>query len=244
VHKRTLDRKGRYLLREMRHGDYHRLREMNIDLFFAPLRHELGPVGFLQAAMKQQKDPERSNFFMGVADAKTDQLIGSIMVFDKKPLPDGTNAVEIGYFIDPLYQKIHFATDATVDLLGQLKERLNISKVVATVDPSNKPSRKILSRLGFKHVEFISKSKYKADPDTPESYYSDHTLKFRPRIVQEVAIAELFMKAKSVVQPDPALVQQRIIDARRDYNSLALRRDQVGRNLKHYLSHLRTHPAP
>ncbi len=238
VHPRTLDRKGRYVLREMRHGDYSRLRQMNVDLFFAPLRHQFGPVGFLQAALKQQKERNRSAYFMGVADARDDHLIGGIMVFNKKPVGDGTNQVEIGYFIDPSYQRIHFATDATVELLGKLKQQLKISKVMATVDPGNIASRKILDRLGFKHVRTLRASKYKANPDLPESWDEQGKLKQAPRDVKVVGIEALFAAAKQVTQPDPARVTETISAARTEHYQAQVRREQVRLNLQRYLRRL------
>lgn len=220
------DKYKRYKLRELALGDYGDLCEINKNLFFAPLRHG-GPELFLYKALEQQKqahrqielgnacreEDERKEFYIGVADVQSNQLIGCVML-TVTPLPDHVNEAEIAYFIDPDYQRIHFATDATIQLLENFAEKLKISIISATVDPDNTPSKIVLARLGLVDTHVIP-SLYLADPDLLESYDEHGRLQHRSRLHKEVDIETLFARAKDITKPDPLDTELRIGLARK-----------------------------
>lgn len=198
------DRHGRFVIREFNHDDLGRVRELNGDLFFAPLRHIYGPIGFLNAALKQQKQGKsRRDFYLAIADKETSEVIGSIMLYDHDTAANGQ--AEIAYFVDPSYQNINIATDAAVLLILRLSKEIGLGRLVATTHPKNKYSIQLLARLGFKQAGKEFTSKYKGDPDRPESYNDEGRLEFAPRIPHIVDYGHFLdqvQKGKIVTKPE------------------------------------------
>ena len=201
------DAHSRFYLRELEVGDANRLVELNQDIFFAPLRHIYGPIGFLNAAIKQQRaGRDRKDYFLGVVDKQSNELIGSVMFFDVKNV-DAQLQAEIAYFIDPSYQNMKVATDATIKAISRLGSSLGIKALTATVHPGNKYSRQLLARLGFKQIGTEYISKYKEDPSRPESFDNEKALKFAPRVKYVVDYVH-FLQQRSKVRTEPADVEK------------------------------------
>jgi len=210
---------GRFIIREFMVEDHSRLREINGDLFFAPLRHLYGPLGFLNAARKQQKQGSaRRDFYLAIADKVTGELIGSVMLYDYKK---ETGQAEIAYFVDPTYQNIQIATDAAVRMLLRLGKHFEINSLKATTHPDNKYSRQLLARLGFRTVgaEFVSR--YKADPADKNNYTKDG-LKFDLR-QEHVADYARFLSRWPTIESKPDKMEK-MAEARERRESLKQQR--------------------
>lgn len=193
-----LDGHARFSIREFEANDCARLCELNGDIFFAPLRHLYGPVGFLNAALAQQKKgKERKDYFLAVVDNQSRELVGSVMLFD---IDKNTGQAEIAYFVDPCYQNIKIATDATVQTISRLGASLGIKSLVATVHPANSFSRKLLARLGFKQIGAAFISKYKENPADPRNYDEDGRLKQAPRMKFAVTYHHFTKQREKVVR--------------------------------------------
>jgi ribosomal-protein-alanine N-acetyltransferase len=66
--------------------------------------------------------------------------------------PDDAGQVEIGYHVEPGFRRRGFATEAVRALLDWAVEERGITRFRASISPSNKPSRAIVSRLGFRET--------------------------------------------------------------------------------------------
>lgn len=92
-------------------------------------------------------------FQLGIVLKKEKRLIGDIGLHF---LPDGEQ-VEIGYTVDPDYQGYGYATEAVLEILKYLFEELNKHRVLASVDPMNEKSIRLLERLGFRKEAHFKK---------------------------------------------------------------------------------------
>jgi Acetyltransferase (GNAT) domain len=215
---------GRFIIREFNWEDAPRVRELNEDVFFAPLRHIYGPYGLVQAALRQQRQgKERSNYFLAIADTQTKEVIGSVMLFDFK-------------------KNKRIATDASVRMLNRLGLALGIKNLVATVHPENKFSRRILAKLGFKESSKVFTSKYKEDPSKPESYevikvnegkkseQSHRILKYAPRLRHAVTFSHFSQQQDKIVTTDSDI--RKIEEARIERARIKEARRKVSADLK------------
>ncbi len=66
--------------------------------------------------------------------------------------PDQRGVVEIGYGIAPAFRGDGIATEATVALTGLALADPAVRAVVATTDPGNRPSMRVLEKAGFRRT--------------------------------------------------------------------------------------------
>jgi RimJ/RimL family protein N-acetyltransferase len=219
VHPPIQDVHGRFIIREFRATDLDRLREMNGDLFFAPLRHKYGPIVYLNNALRQRtQGKSRKGYTLAIEDTQTRELIGSVMLYDFKSEPRKGGAslrqAEVAYFVDPTYQNINIGTDASIRMLFHLGNALGLDQMVASAHPSNEPSRRLLATLGFKKVGHEAASQYKEDPAKSESYERDEKghyakdakgdfmLKHAPRDLFAVTFDHFLQQKDKIVTPE------------------------------------------
>ena len=86
---------------------------------------------------------------MGKA-GKESVLIGS-GGFKDRPQPDGT--VEVGYSVLPQHQGYGYASEAVGGLLCWVFAHGEIARVIAETLPENRPSIRVLGKLGFDFAE-------------------------------------------------------------------------------------------
>lgn len=91
-------------------------------------------------------DVEDTWFQLGIHLKEEKKLIGDLGLHF---LPDGCQ-VEIGYTLDPCYQKKGYAAEAMHEILKYLFEKLQKHRVTASVDPLNENSIRLLEKLGFR----------------------------------------------------------------------------------------------
>ena len=86
-------------------------------------------------------------FQFGIYQRGTRVLVGDVgMHF----LPPDNRQTEIGFSISPNYQRKAYATEAVQALLGYLFENLKKHQVIASVDPSNFGSIKLVEKVGMR----------------------------------------------------------------------------------------------
>jgi ribosomal-protein-alanine N-acetyltransferase len=85
-------------------------------------------------------------WIVGVAGSPEATLVGSGGFVG--PPGDG-GKVEVGYSVLPESQGQGYATEALVALLGWAFDHLQVLSVVAETEPDNRPSLRILEKLGF-----------------------------------------------------------------------------------------------
>ena len=91
---------------------------------------------------------ERSGFGMWIAEvAATGQVIGHAGI----QRLDGTDDVELGYYLGRAAWGQGYATEAARACLAYGFETAGLPRIVATVRLENAASRHVLSKLGFRH---------------------------------------------------------------------------------------------
>jgi len=73
-------------------------------------------------------------------------------------LPDDPFQVELGITIDQAYQGNGYATEAMKEVITFLFSQLNKHRIIASIDPRNSQSIKLVERLGFRKEAHFKKS--------------------------------------------------------------------------------------
>lgn len=74
-------------------------------------------------------------------------IVGSVCF---KGPPDETGSVEIGYEVYGAYENLGYASEATNALVRWALDFGTVHKIVASVEPDNAPSKRVLTKLGMK----------------------------------------------------------------------------------------------
>lgn len=87
----------------------------------------------------------------------TDELIGDIGIHF---LDDESKnrQVEIGYMLNKAFHGNGYATEAVKELINYLFDTMNKHRIIASVDPGNTPSIKLLERIGFRKEAHFKQS--------------------------------------------------------------------------------------
>jgi RimJ/RimL family protein N-acetyltransferase len=94
-------------------------------------------------------------FQLGVYLQATQELIGDLGIHF---LPVENRQVEIGFTIGPAHQHKGYATEAVSHLLDYVLGRLGKHRVIASVDPANAGSIRLLERIGMRKEAHFRKS--------------------------------------------------------------------------------------
>ena len=101
--------------------------------------------------VKEQMDSEPGKpdtwFQIAIELKDTGYLIGDLAIHT---LPQDINQVEIGFALSPIYQNIGFGIEVVRALLGYIFNVLNKHRVIAITDVRNKPSIKLLEKVGMR----------------------------------------------------------------------------------------------
>jgi len=92
---------------------------------------------------------------LGICLKATNELIGDVGIHF---LPLDNWQVEIGFTISPKHQGKGFATEAVKQLLNYLFANLGKHRVIASVDPANTASIRLLERIGMRKEGHFLKS--------------------------------------------------------------------------------------
>lgn len=115
----------------------------------------------------QEKKLERASnldvFCWTIELKTTHEIIGQISVHERS-LEDTTctdNSIRgIGWYLDPSFQKVGYATEAALEILKYMFLEVEIDKIVTASAINNPSSWKLMEYLGFKKLKETSKIKY------------------------------------------------------------------------------------
>ena len=121
---------------------------------------------------------EQMNFDPGIPDTwfqiavelkDGGKLIGDLAIHT---LPQDSNQIEIGFTLNPLYQKKGFGIEAVRCLLGYLFTVLNIHRVVAISDVRNSSSIRLIEKIGMRKERYFIKSAWNKGEYTDEYLFA------------------------------------------------------------------------
>lgn len=122
-------------------------------------------------AMDSLSEAERNNYFMSIRRLSDLQFLGAVVLVDLFAHPNYGSQIEIGYFINPIFQHQGYAMEAAIMMKKFALEQLKVNSIYTTVDPDNLFSRKILENLGLTIAGFDELSSYKNRDGSPASRY-------------------------------------------------------------------------
>lgn len=109
----------------------------------------------LDKQIRMQEDDNRKIFVLGIVLEESNQLIGNCLLI----LNDFRTA-EIGYFIHPDYWQVGYGTETAKALIGFGFNTLRLHRLIATCDPENVASIKVLKKSGMRLEGHFIKAQY------------------------------------------------------------------------------------
>ena len=111
-------------------------------------------VKFIEGLGAVEFDSPGTWFQLGVRLRESGELIGDLGVH----FLDDAKQVEIGFTLAPAAQGRGLGTEAVVGLLDHLFGSLQKHRVIASVDPRNEPSLRLLRRVGMRQEAYFRRS--------------------------------------------------------------------------------------
>lgn len=99
---------------------------------------------------------------------KSKTLIGHVEFFNYF----GEHTYEIGWILNPKYHNNGYTTEAAKALIAYGFEVLNLHRIVATCQPENVPSYKVMEKIGMRREGFFKKCIPAGDVWWDELYYA------------------------------------------------------------------------
>jgi len=93
----------------------------------------------------------RGYSYLAVEEKSTQQLIGTIGLWNSEPWPEK----ELGYWLLPEAQGKGFGVEAGIAVRDYALKTLNFDSLVSYIDPANKASVQLATRLGAKYDKTI-----------------------------------------------------------------------------------------
>lgn len=97
------------------------------------------------------------------------RLIGDCAIHT---LPHDLKQAEIGFTLDPIYQRRGYAAEAVSCLLGYIFKELDMHRVIAVADVRNEASVKLLQKLGMRREGHFIKNAWYRGEYTDEYLYA------------------------------------------------------------------------
>ncbi len=94
-----------------------------------------------------------------IIEQDSDTLIGDIGIHFLDSHSENMQ-VEIGYTLDKNYRGKGYATEALMKIIDYLINDLNKHRIIASIDPKNSDSIRLIDRLGFRKEAHFIKSLY------------------------------------------------------------------------------------
>lgn len=109
---------------------------------------------------KAVADYQKSGYgVMMVVQNETDTVLGYCGLFNYDEI-DGQPEIEIGYRLIRSAWGRGYATEAVIGLLGYAHSTLNLSRIVAMIDPANIASKKVAEKADMKYEKDIMMPAY------------------------------------------------------------------------------------
>lgn len=106
---------------------------------------------FFPYKIQQFKEAPHENEWEGVVILKEQQLIIGDIGFKGGPNENGV--IDLGYSIVPSQRGKGYATEMAIAMINWGSAQLGVEQVVATSDPDNFSSKRVLEKTGFRIVE-------------------------------------------------------------------------------------------
>lgn len=135
----------RLRIRYFTKNDYHDLFEYLSDE--NTYKYEPGKPINIDESKKLCAERAKNKIFWAVVLKSENKLIGHIYLNITEPKELGT--YELGYIFNQKYHGKGYATEAIKKLIDHKFTELKIHRIIAHCNPKNKPSWKLLERLGF-----------------------------------------------------------------------------------------------
>jgi len=124
------------------------------------------PVDFDRAVRIAQERASATDFW-AIELTETSKMIGHI--YFKQTEPAELRTWELGYIVNPAYQRRGYATEATAALLRKTFQEKHIHRVFAHCNPENPASWKVLERVGLRREGLFRKNIFfRRGPDGEE----------------------------------------------------------------------------
>ena len=115
----------------------------------------LAAENFIAENIAQTPNIPDTWYQLGIVKKDTNELIGDIGIHF---IGYENNQVEIGYTLDPEYQRKGYATEVVKSLIDYLFFTLKKHRVSASLDPVNVKSIALLERVGMRKEALFKKS--------------------------------------------------------------------------------------
>ena len=122
-------------------------------------------VEFVKEQMDLEPGIPDTWFQIAIELKETGNLIGDLAIHT---LPQDINQVEIGSTLSPIYQKKGYGIEAVRCLLGYIFNVLNKHRVIAITDVRNKPSIKLIEKVGLRKEGHFIKNAWNKGEYTDE----------------------------------------------------------------------------
>jgi [ribosomal protein S5]-alanine N-acetyltransferase len=109
----------------------------------------------LEKQIRLQEDSDRKIYVLGIVVKESRELIGNCLL-----IVNDFRTAEIGYFIHPDFWRDGYGTETTKALIGFGFKSLRLHRIIATCDPENIYSTKVLIKAGMRQEGHFIKSQY------------------------------------------------------------------------------------
>lgn len=129
--------------------------ETNKFLTFAP--KSVDDISDLIHKTAKEIDIPGTWFQFVIKELNSELVIGDIGVHFLESEKENKQ-VEIGYTLDKNFRGKGFASEALTEIINYLFKQLNKHRIIASIDPKNLDSVKLIERLGFRQEAYFKKS--------------------------------------------------------------------------------------
>lgn len=123
--------------------------------FWGP-NSEADSIEYVKRSMDQQVHEPRYKFDLAVVERTSRRMIGGVGI---RRDAESSSVANIGYGINPLFQKQGYATEAAAKLIEFGFSELNLQVIWATCDALNEASYRVMQNCGMKKVGHLIRHK-------------------------------------------------------------------------------------
>lgn len=153
------------------------LRKDNIDdlkearrIFMEKFNNWERQIPILEDKINSINNEENKNKFTWSIFLKDGPVIGQMTVQPSSEYPDNPEIRDVGWFIDPKYQRKGYASEAAREVLRFMFEEVEIEKIITSASTVNDGSWKLMEKLGFIRYDEKPFTYYDKDDNILTSY--------------------------------------------------------------------------